>query len=384
MNISRTNLHSDNLSNETQTVLNSNTTDTEAANSDTVSTDDPELRKLNLIKQYANGRSTMTINESTMKSITRAIRLVIIPKVKFLPGGKAFGSFEQPDFSHPNCWANKVFDRIGNLKDASDSKKAEVWMAYRSKIKEQFSLHRSSITLKIKNAFIEGECFMMYSHYVILMLLKLTHSHDQNLTELGKHINQNKELAYPYGSPIFNLMKLLDEDNIHKIRQKNDHELFKLCAEICFPWMVSKLTWKNNHQHVVLSKIITIADEALALLILENNYMEWIQLAKGNEIDRNGERLTKYTHGGINKDGTKKGWSLEGKIRFNTLFDEIQVQRDKRLSKEMEIKIKEMWYNANPGNQTNRDTSNSGENNSNSTAMEEAAYVPRTGFDLEM
>ena len=135
------------------------TEDSQLTESTDVSTDDPEVRKMNLIRQYSIGRSTMSLNESTMKSITRAIRLVIIPKVKFLPGGKGFSSFEQPDFSNPSCWANKVFDRIGNLKNASDTKKAEIWMTYRAKIKEQFSLHRSSITLKIKNAFIKGKWY---------------------------------------------------------------------------------------------------------------------------------------------------------------------------------------------------------------------------------
>ena len=123
---------------------------------DTFDTDNPEARKLTLIQQYARGKSTNIINEATMKSLTRAIRLVIIPKVKFLPGGKGFGSFEQPDFTHPNCWVNKVFDRIANLKNASDKKKADVWMTYRTKIKEQFSLHRSGVTLKIKSAFCNG------------------------------------------------------------------------------------------------------------------------------------------------------------------------------------------------------------------------------------
>ena len=124
---------------------------------DTFNTDNPEARKLTLIQQYGRGKSSNIINEATMKSLTRAIRLVIIPKVKFLPGGKGFGSFEQPDFTNPNCWVNKVFDRIANLKNASDKKKADVWMTYRTKIKEQFSLHRSGVTLKIKNAFCEGK-----------------------------------------------------------------------------------------------------------------------------------------------------------------------------------------------------------------------------------
>lgn len=124
---------------------------------DTCNTDDSDARKMTLIHQYARGKPTVTINDATLRSLTRAIRLVIIPKVKFLPGLKGFGSFEQPDFTHPNCWVNKVFDRIANLKNASDKKKADIWMAYRSKIKEQFSLHRSGVTLKIKNSFVKGK-----------------------------------------------------------------------------------------------------------------------------------------------------------------------------------------------------------------------------------
>ena len=115
--------------------------DTNDDDNDTFNTDDAERRKLTLIQQYSRGKSTNVINDATMKSLTRAIRLVIIPKVKFLPGGRGFGSFEQPDFTHPNCWVNKVFDRIANLKNASDKKKADVWMTYRNKIKEQSSLH---------------------------------------------------------------------------------------------------------------------------------------------------------------------------------------------------------------------------------------------------
>ena len=118
-------------------------------------------RKIGLIQEYSKDRGNTTMNETTMKSLTRAVRLVIIPKLKFIAGGKGFGSFEQPDFTQPNCWVNKLFDRIANLKSASDKKKAEIWMTYRKKIKEQFSLHRSAKTLKIKNAFLKGKCIQI-------------------------------------------------------------------------------------------------------------------------------------------------------------------------------------------------------------------------------
>ena len=202
-------------------------------------------------------------------------------------------------------------------------------------------------------------------------------------TELKKHINDRGELAYPHRSPISDLIKCLEDGEIHLIRSKNDDELFKLCAELCFPWMVNKQSWKNNHQHVAISTIITIADETLALLVLENNFLEWIELAKGNEINKK-SRMTKYTHGGSNKDGTKKGWTLEGKLRFNKIFDQTQIEREKRESKQMEARIKTMWYNENPMNQRN----NNSTNNETSTEeqdleLREQLYVPRTDFDLE-
>ena len=77
--------------------------------------------------------------------------------MKFVSTSKAFGSFEQPDFTDNNCWVNKLFANIVTLRGASDKMKAEVWMTYRAKIKEQFSLHRSSSTLKIKRKFLDGK-----------------------------------------------------------------------------------------------------------------------------------------------------------------------------------------------------------------------------------
>ena len=199
---------------------------------------------------------------------------------------------------------------------------------------------------------------------------------------MKKHVNAQGDLAYPHGSPISDLIKCLEDGEIHKIRTKRNDEMFKICAELCFQWMVNKQVWRNNHQHVSLSGIITIADEALALVILENNFVEWIEIAKGNEIDKK-SRLTKYTHGGTNRDGTRKGWTLEGKLRFNTIFDETQIEREKRASKQMEARIKDMWYNEDPANQKKNKPNKEMSTKEQEQEMREAQYVPRTNFDLE-
>ena len=122
---------------------------------DTNVSDIPDRRRMVLIETYGCGVKK-SFNPSTMNSINKAIRKLAIPNIKFLPTTKSFGGFEQPDFADPNCWVNKIFEFI-NMSNASDKKKAQIWMTYRHKIKEQFSLHRSAVTSKIKVEFMKGE-----------------------------------------------------------------------------------------------------------------------------------------------------------------------------------------------------------------------------------
>ena len=122
------------------------------------STNTVSSRQMHLIKIYCDGNS-LKQNDNTLRILTKNLRKYIIPQVKFVTSSKAFGSFEQPDFSDGNCWMNKLFDTIPTMKNATDTMKATVWMTCRSKLKEQFSLHRSNTTLKIKKRFTQGKNF---------------------------------------------------------------------------------------------------------------------------------------------------------------------------------------------------------------------------------
>ena len=115
-------------------------------------------KQMQLIELYGRG-STLIKNENTMRTLTKSLRKVIIPEVKFVQSSKVFGSFEQPDFTEKHCWVNKLFSTIPTLKDATNTLKAEVWMTYKAKLKEQFSLHRSGVTLKIKRKFEQGKSY---------------------------------------------------------------------------------------------------------------------------------------------------------------------------------------------------------------------------------
>ena len=157
------------------------------------------------------------------------------------------------------------------------------------------------------------------------------------------------------------IVKLLSNQEIHLIRQKGSTEAFQFFAEICYPPLVGKQKWKVRHQHCALSSLVTEADEALAALILENNFDEWKMKAKGLGLDKE-KRYTKYTHGGVDGKGIRKGWSLEGRERFNKLFDSIDKLRKSHACKTLETSLMEGWKKGMTGGKRKRGIDDDGSN----------------------
>ena len=114
-----------------------------------------ESQKNDLLQIYSSGVKR-PFHKPTLQSINKAVRKLIIPKIKFLPGTKGLGGYDMPDLTSDDCWMHKVFEEI-NMGNSDMQRKAEVWMTYRNKVKEQFGLHRSCVTMKIKKRFIEGK-----------------------------------------------------------------------------------------------------------------------------------------------------------------------------------------------------------------------------------
>ena len=81
--------------------------------------------------------------------------------MKFVSERKEFGQFDQPDFSDNSCWVHRVFDQLGTLKNANEMVKAEIWILYRHKIKEQFSIHRADVTNRLKKVVVKGKCSIL-------------------------------------------------------------------------------------------------------------------------------------------------------------------------------------------------------------------------------
>ena len=120
--------------------------------------------------------------------------------------------------------------------------------------------------------------------------------------------------------------------------------------------------------------MLTLSDEALLLIVLENNYEEWIDKAKGIEINK-AKRKTKYTHGGQRNNGTRKGWSLEGRKRFNTIFTNVQVERGRAQSRLREDRLMKEW--------APKEKSTDSINDENGMNEEDEVFQPMTDFDFE-
>ena len=126
---------------------------------DTTDGDNVNQRKLNLIMVYNRG-TKKEYSSIVMKMLARCVCLDILPKMKFVQYGKAFGSFDQPNFLDKKCLVNNLCSNIPVLNKGSDHYKAETWMTYHAKINEQFYLHRSAKSARIKSNFLKGKCML--------------------------------------------------------------------------------------------------------------------------------------------------------------------------------------------------------------------------------
>ena len=123
---------------------------------DTNEGSDPLERKALMIETYTEAIGNEK-NDNTQRCINEALRGTILPKKKFVEEGEGFGRFDRPDFRDSKSWVSILFGKIPSIDMLSDRMKCKVWITYRKKIKEQFSLHRSAVTLKIQKAFTDGE-----------------------------------------------------------------------------------------------------------------------------------------------------------------------------------------------------------------------------------
>ena len=118
----------------------------------------------------------------------------------------------------------------------------------------------------------------------------------------------------------------------------DDINAFHAFVVLCLRHTVGVMTWKLKHRKFDISDIFSVSDEALALVVLENNAMVWKNKAYGTDT------VVKAKYMKTAKDGSvRKDWSDEGKERFNDIFCQVKDLRLTSLSATNEKALRHLW-----------------------------------------
>ena len=158
---------------------------------------------------------------------------------------------------------------------------------------------------------------------------KLNYVEAKNDIEGEDEVAERKEYA----------AKLLEmaatEQGLIKIRSdcgvdlEQTKKLFEYFVELCLVHMIEKKNWKLFKAVKPISDIFTAADEALALVLFENNAEEWKMIVEEQEVNTK-SRKRKFTHrksGSPGNSERSKGWVMAGIRRYNTLLETVMNNR---------------------------------------------------------
>jgi len=155
-------------------------------------------------------------------------------------------------------------------------------------------------------------------------------------------------------SGLLGLWKVYEKSTEHggfELISDDARDMFYMFVDTCLVHMVPKLVWNRNHMNESLSKMFTIADEAFAMLVLENIAPD---LDRDIVQSRGRDRVTwvnrkdaqpKYTKSGRDSAGKMRGWRYDGIKRYNKLVYDVLRWRKKeqQLREHTEVELKKRY-----------------------------------------
>ena len=133
-----------------------------------------------------------------------------------------------------------------------------------------------------------------------------------------------------------------DEGFLSLRTNKDLYDEFETFVNFCLVHFVTSMDWRYNACNNVISDIFSVTDEALCILLLENNLVDYKKAAGEKRKISRKESQPIYTQGGSSMSNTK-GWNRKGIRRFNKLVQGVQRNRSTETSKEMEMKLKDHY-----------------------------------------
>ena len=106
----------------------------------------------------------------------------------------------------------------------------------------------------------------------------------------------------------------------------NKNKAYTFYCDYFLQCVVGRRRWKKGVSKDEVWKIATVTDEAFGMLLLENSWEKWVDMARRqsgtSEVD------SEYTNSGVGKNSRKfQGWDDQGLTRFNELRNQVQAER---------------------------------------------------------
>ena len=131
-----------------------------------------------------------------------------------------------------------------------------------------------------------------------------------------------------------------DSNKFENIRMSKDNqEVFGTFVNYCLVHLTTSVNWRYKAYNTCISDIFTETDEALAMLLLENNIDDFNKVISLNRKLIRNESRPKYMKVHCEKEKFR-GWHRNGIKRFNYLVTCVKKGRACNDSKDMEVKLK--------------------------------------------
>ena len=167
---------------------------------------------------------------------------------------------------------------------------------------------------------------------------------------------------------------------LENLRQKSENiEIFETFVSFCLIHFTTSFNWRYNASSLVISEIFTPSDEALCILLLENNAADYVVMNRDQRKINRKEAKPKWTKV-VSADKKFRGWDRRGIRRFNIIVNAIQINRQLTVSRQMEEKLKAKYVIlANEGVEYNNTDSDSDDDD-----LDELNGYDGFGGDIEL
>ena len=165
-----------------------------------------------------------------------------------------------------------------------------------------------------------------------------------NLQDDDETAESNIENADEVKSKMMKLTKIAKDSNgLETLRTKSENiDLLQTFVSYCLIHFTTSLYWRYNACNVVISEIFTASDEALCILLIENNAEDYAKMYQEQKKVTRKDARPKFTKVECS-DKKFRGWDRRVIYRFNCIVTAIQKYRELKESKNMEMKLKSRY-----------------------------------------